>query len=150
MWSWGLPWIMKKSLRQLFLCKDALINPKTMQPNNSLEEKMASALARIILFSARPRGQRSATAWLNPSARLGLIFSSGWFIFNCYLIGVWLNFAGMSPLKGSQDDHWKGKISWRCHFRAKPNIILLENCPGASTKALTRVLGGSPEPLGAG
>jgi hypothetical protein len=82
-------------------------------------------------------------------ARLGLIFSSGRFIFNHYLIGVSLNLEGMSPLKGSRDDHWKGKISWQYHFQAKPNIILLENCPGL-TKAPRQVLGEAPQSLEAG
>jgi hypothetical protein len=59
-----------------------------------------------------------------------LIFSAGRFIFDHYLINVSLNLGGMSPLKGSQEDHWKGKISWKCYFQAKPDIILAENCLG--------------------
>jgi hypothetical protein len=64
-----------------------------------------------------------------PSARFGLIFSSGRVLNKNYLIGVSLNLDSMFPLKGSQEDHWKGKISWKYHFPAKPNSILLENCP---------------------
>jgi hypothetical protein len=98
-----------------------------MQPNSSPGEQNGLGLGPHSFLSAANGHQ---PPWLYPSARLGLIFSSGRFILNNYLIDVSLNFEGMSPLKGYQDDHWKGKISWKCHFQAKPNIILLENCPG--------------------
>jgi hypothetical protein len=86
-------------------------------------------MGRKILFSARPT---IISPWSYLPASLFLIFSSGRFILTEYLVGASLNLVGMSALKGSQDDHWKGKNSWKCHFQAKSDIILLENCPGVS------------------
>jgi hypothetical protein len=123
--SWGLLWVMKKALRQLFLGKDASISPRTMQPISSPGEKMALAMGPIITIQAR---STVINRPIIPSARVGLIFSSGRVLNKNYLIGVWLNLDGIFPLKGSQEDHWRGKISWKCHFQAKANSILLENC----------------------
>jgi hypothetical protein len=137
----------EKDLLQLFLGKNTLISPKTMQPNRSPEKKMAWAMGAS--FSDKC-GQWSSAAWLYSSARLGLIFSSGRFIIKNYVIVVSLDREGMSPLQASQDDQQQGKISWKHHFPAKSSGFLLENCPGASTKALRQGLGGAPQSLGAG
>jgi hypothetical protein len=42
---------MKKALRLLFLCKDALISPRTMHPISFLGEKRLRPWAALLLFS---------------------------------------------------------------------------------------------------
>jgi len=55
----------------------------------------------------------------------------------------------MSPVKDSQNDHWKRKISWKYHFQAKPDIILPEKIiRGSAVNAWKGVLGGAPATLG--
>jgi hypothetical protein len=46
----------------------------------------------------------------------------------------------MSPLKGSQGDHWRGKIPWKYHFQAKPDIILQKITWGSFMNPLGDVL----------
>jgi hypothetical protein len=117
---------MKKILWQLFLCKDALISPKIMQ-------LIQCPWGAPCLVHGPHDSQLSAATVIIPPfisvrARRRLIFSSGRFIINNSLNGVSFHLEGMSPCHGSQEDHWKGKISWKCHFQAKPDSILLEKC----------------------
>ncbi|HAY22190.1 MAG TPA: hypothetical protein DCY27_08495 [Desulfobacterales bacterium] len=78
---------------------------------------------------------RPVNVRLYPPGHRGLIFSSGRFTIINWLIGAVLLLSGMSLLKGSQEKDWPGKIAGECHFPAKPDSILPEDCPGAGTVA---------------
>jgi hypothetical protein len=57
----------------------------------------------------------------------------------------------MSPVKDSQDDHWKRKISWKYHSQAKSDIILQEKIiRGSALNTWKRYSEELPQPWGCG
>ena len=107
---------------------------------------MAEAMGRIMLMYAR---QWPLNAWLYPGARGELFSSSNPVINTNYCIAISLNLPDMFPLQGSQEEHWQGKISWKCHFPAKADSILIEKCSRGFTKAPRQVIEEAPASLGA-